>query len=253
MKPLDQILASLEAKHTAVPITLPGPECRACEDTGFRRLGPRVVAPCGCRAAKTRARYLEESGVPEPWRGLRLTDGLPLGASPSLRAAWLKTAARGLGGHLSPGEKKGLLFWGAPGRGKSHLAMAALLSFWEAPGEPKRIRMLTQNQILGEVGRGQEDQRFEEVLREVGRVDLLLLDEIGAPVPGASILGFARDPQEHVNSVMRDVLEARGGKPLLATSNHGPTALGGRIGEAATSRLMGLCEAVSIEGADMRR
>jgi DNA replication protein DnaC len=150
-----------------------------------------------------------------------------------------------------PAASKGLFFEGAPGVGKTHLAVAVLKHVVEASGARG---VFYDTRDLLRVIRSTYDPETQatelEVLRPVMRADLLVLDDLGA-----------EKTSEWVHETMNLIVNTRYNERRLTifTSNYpdipddsDPNALLFRIGARMRSRLHEMCEFIEMDGADYR-
>lgn len=140
-------------------------------------------------------------------------------------------------------EGRGTYLWGEPGTGKTYAACCCARLFVQ---DGARVRKVTSRRLLDEVKEGW-DQRDPDVMRRFERLDLLVLDDVGAerPTPWAI--------EELTRLVDARVEE---GLPTVVTSNYRIGQLrdlwGGMEGKRMASRLAGACESVEVAGPDRR-
>jgi DNA replication protein DnaC len=120
------------------------------------------------RSERRRARRIAEAHFP---RLKRLAE-FNIDAVPTIHAAQL--AALASGNYMNAGEPIVLL--GDSGTGKSHLLIGLGLTACE---QGRRVRYVTTAQLVNELVEAADDRVLSRVVRRYGRLDLLLLDELG--------------------------------------------------------------------------
>lgn len=144
------------------------------------------------------------------------------------------TAVAGLSKHkileLSRGqwvaEKTNACFIGNAGTGKTHLAVALGVAACRAG---RRVKFATAQTLVNQLEEAQKEYRLERLLKQMNKVDLLVIDELG-------YIGFSRSGAELLFQVFADRYE-RGS--ILITSNL-PFGEWGQIfqGERMTAALL---------------
>jgi len=147
---------------------------------------------------------------------------------------------------------RGLFFIGVHpternGCGKTHLALAILHEVLAS--DTTRTGLFVEfADYLDALRRsfGASDSAPEWVRSAMFRVDLLVLDDIGAAA--ASRVGW---DSEEMRRLLNHRIEA--GRPIITTADVGPDELAGRLGQRIVSRLYEACEIVRVRAGDYRR
>ena len=93
-------------------------------------------------------------------------------AQPSLDEALVRELSRG----DSIGKKENVLLVGNPGTGKTHLATAL---GYAACTQGRRVRLFTTTRLVTQMLEQREARSLQRFLRQLERLDLLILDELG--------------------------------------------------------------------------
>jgi DNA replication protein DnaC len=120
------------------------------------------------RTERRRQRMIKEARFP---RLKRLAD-FDLAAAPTVNPATIATLAAG--NYIDTGDPVVLL--GDSGTGKSHLLIGLGLAACE---QGKRVRYVTAAQLANELAEAADDRKLSRLVARYGRIDLLLLDEVG--------------------------------------------------------------------------
>ncbi|WP_342338960.1 MULTISPECIES: IS21-like element helper ATPase IstB [unclassified Rhodococcus (in: high G+C Gram-positive bacteria)] len=127
-----------------------------------------LAAEVDDRTERRRARRLNDAKFP---RIKRLAD-FDVEAVPGISAGTLGHLA--VGGYLDAGEPVVLL--GDSGTGKSHLLIGLGMAACE---QGRRVRYITCAQLVNELVEAADERILSRVVARYGRLDLLLLDELG--------------------------------------------------------------------------
>jgi DNA replication protein DnaC len=120
------------------------------------------------RDSRRRARRLLEARLPR----LKRLEDFDLAAAPTVNPASLAALARGA--WIDAGEPVVLI--GDSGTGKSHLLIGLGVAACEAG---RRVRYVTCAQLVNELAEAADDRILSKVVGRYGRLDLLLVDELG--------------------------------------------------------------------------
>lgn len=120
------------------------------------------------RDRRRRARRVVEARFPR----LKRLEDFDLAAAPGINPATLAALARG--SWIDAGEPVVLL--GDSGTGKSHLLIGLGIAACEAG---RRVRYVTCASLVNELAEAADDRVLSKVVARYGRLDLLLVDELG--------------------------------------------------------------------------
>jgi DNA replication protein DnaC len=137
--------------------------------------------------------------------------------------------------------RRGLMFHGPPGAGKTHLGVAVLRRIvWSE--KPVRCLFLNVPEWLDALRGFRQDSDRDELPNPDG-YKIVLVDDLGA---------------EHWSDWARDRIYSlvnhreQGNLPTLVTTNCSPGELASRVGRATASRLQRLCQEVPVDARDYR-
>ncbi len=134
----------------------------------------------------------------------------------------------------------GLILIGSAGTGKTHLA-ASITNFviteYAVP-----VKFGSFIDILSDIKKSFTTD--DDIVRKLKDIPLLVIDDLGK-----------ERSSEWSESILYDVINGRyeDYMPTIITTNLNPKQIEARCGEAIVSRLFEMCDAVPMNGADMRR
>ena len=103
---------------------------------------------------------------------VKTLDTFDFSAQPSINEALVRELLRG----EYIGKRENVLLIGNPGTGKTHIAIA--LGF-AACGQGKRVRFTTATGLVTQLLESQESRNLQRLTRQLRRLDVLVLDELG--------------------------------------------------------------------------
>ena len=230
----------------------PEAACPFCFGTGMEVIPGEGAKRCRCQSPDHRVRLLQTARIPPRYQHCTLQGYV---AGDAELSKWVaKREAQIVLDEFPSLDGRGLLFVGAVGVGKTHLAVAILRELIE------RYQLRGLFYQFGALLRQIQDsynpvsQTSElKVLAPVFEADVLVLDELGASKP----TNWVRDTMlQIINTRYNDK------RVTIFTTNYSDSRkrdedsaeiLEDRIGVALRSRLYEMCKTVVIEGEDYRK
>ncbi len=209
------------------------PECEAKNERReweLMRRDARVVA------------LRERSGLSKRMKGYTFSTFKPYVSPSATRAAEkVETYLKNWEENREAG--RGIYFCGGVGTGKTHLAVAVMNELIQRKRVPSLF--VTVPELLDNLRGAYNDpgRDIDEWMEHVKNADLLVLDDLGSERPTEWV-------QERVFVVVNH--RYREELPTIFTSNIGPKDLAAQLGERTASRIISMCEWISLEGEDYR-
>lgn len=237
--------------------------CPVCGGAGLVAVSDAFRAPrrrCACHYVRQRMAVFDQVGIP----GRHADSSLASFVDVSRYQTAVKQAAWNYARTFRLGEdNRGLVWFGAVGRGKTHLGVALLRELVLRHGATARFTEFSH--LLADLKSGFDSGRgAAELIDPLVAVDVLLIDE----------LGKGRNT-EFEGTVLDELVSRRYNavRPILATTNYAPNpsvgravanaaevqvgagavpSLVDRVGERVFSRLREMCDFVEVKGDDFR-
>jgi DNA replication protein DnaC len=242
-------------------------DCPICGGSGLveevSATGLWVSRACKCQMERREERRLAGARIPARYSECSFEefDTDFRSADPSLKAA-LRNARSYVDEYLSEeGEKKGLLFTGSIGSGKTHLAVAILRQLIKQYGV--RGLFCDYRELLKNIQNSYNPQVNTtelELLKPVFAAEVLVLDDLGAQKPTewmsdtVSLILNTRYNERRTTIITTNYpdLPAGGGEKNDAERSARAFTLGDRIGDRMRSRLSEMCMKIEMTGVDYR-
>ncbi len=227
--------------------------------------GSRVAVPCACTTLDRKEQARKRARIPPRYEhcdfesfDLDLYDQEPAAARWNQSLTQARTIVEKFVQEYPIGSEHGLLLMGPCGTGKTHLAVAAL----QALGKRGHDGLFYDyRELLKQIqaSYNAESQTTEmEVLEPVLKIEVLLLDDLGASKPSAWALETvghilnARYNDKRVTIVTTNYLDAPRTAEMGRQAPREDT-LADRIGQRIRSRLYEMCRTVEIVAPDYRK
>lgn len=235
------------------------PPCPRCDGVQWVRLVPDAEighpafgkgGPCPRCSGGTARMVLAQADVPAGYRGFTFESFFDLDLTDSQRVA--ADAARDFATDPTAFEasigKRALLLEGPVGTCKTGICVAALAvaADWCAGGARYVHWLALQTRINASYSAGDGGETKRDILADLGRATLLILDDFGVSARGTS--PAAAD-------VGYELIEARymGGRHTLITTNLDAAGIEREFGPQVASRIAGMAAWLHVDGADARR
>jgi DNA replication protein DnaC len=241
-----------ERPETEASPRVQDPDCPHCFGTGMEVVPEVGARRCRCQTLDQRQRLFHSAHIPPRYQHCTLQD---YKAADSETSKWIaKAEAQRILDDYLVIDGRGLVFTGAVGVGKTHLAVAILrelIERYQVHGLFYQFGALLR-QIQDSYNPVSQTSELK-VLQPVFDAEVLVLDELGAS-----------KPTDWVRDTMMQIINARYNDKRLTifTTNYLDTrknekdigeTLEDRIGTALRSRLYEMCKTVVIEGEDYRK
>jgi len=214
-----------------------------CDGSGFvMDESTNTDSPCRCRPiqiGRVKARRLE-GRIPRRFRDVAF-DRSPIKDLPAPVLAEVRRYVRDLERNIDEG--RGIWFVGDPGTGKTAAAMLVSKLAIEAG---RTVAVYSTPRLLNVVREAIDtDDGVLGLLEQLGTVDLLHLDDLGAERQTEWVL-------EQLYSIVNTRYEDQ--RAVVVTTNLSPDALADQVGLRTVSRLIEMCgDPLPLFGPDLRR
>jgi DNA replication protein DnaC len=214
-------------------------ECPLCDGYGYI-VTDADVQICSCLKQRQLARQLKRANIPARYLTKTL-DGFK--ADIDSRRLALRQVRRFVQEFDLSLECPGLFLYGAPGTGKTHLAVGALKELIERGYSGLFYNMVSLVQDFRKQAGGNLDDEEETRLSRLHEVDVLVLDDLGA--------GRLNDFVQEQTYALIDKRYSNN-RCVVVTSNLGLRKLEEQITYPVLSRVRGMCFTVNSGDLDFR-
>lgn len=242
--------------------------CRICDGTGFvfetDAQGREHAEPCQCQDMMYRIQLYNNAQIPSQFYDATF-DNFSVAGNASLKAA-LETAKFSFKNYQN-GKWQGLLFMGGVGIGKTRLVCTMLREYTLKFGIPCLFREFSS--LLSEIKSGY-DQGLSEmsVLETINQIEILVIDELGKGRKSeweTNILDtiisnrynmrkttlFTTNYTESKSNSLSETVVQKDSKGGVSETEQRET-LEQRVSSRIYSRLKGMCDFITMKGADYR-
>ena len=148
-------------------------------------------------------------------------------------------------GEWANGDRIGLVLYGKPGCGKTHMAQVVVRHF----EDPLYVRMISEPDLLASLRESYNGNGSEKrIIGNLSQIPMLIIDDVGAA-------HVKRDSLPWLQDIYWRLLDGRSAdqRPTLITTNLPNHALADRLGSRASSRLSGLLQGKERDFIDMSK
>ena len=227
-------------------------DCPICNGSRWKSVevdGVERLTRCDCWRELVTTRYFAESRIPPKFAKAELSNYIP--DTDSQKDA-LRQAQKFV--EAFPAAQKGIVFYGPPGVGKTHLATGLLKTVIRDKGGRGFFFQTTELlRLVRETYNRSVDETEMEVLRPVLEADVLVLDDLGVEKTSEWV-------QETLGLVINTRYNAR--RATIVTSNLADVVDQNhkdfinsfmlQLGVRSRSRLLEMCDWVPVQGTDIR-
>lgn len=220
--------------------------CPVCFGSGMEIISGKGTRVCVCQKQRTDGGQFEKAKLPKRYAGCHFNSYLPSDPS-QIKALRLSTQFA----MEYPAVDRGLLFIGAVGVGKTHLAVSILKGLFERGFS---CLFYEFGSLLKEIQDSYNNNTKTSelaVLAPVLNAEVLVLDELGVSKP----TDWVKDTMAHIINTRYNEKKA-----TIFTTNYPDErqsdrdeTLEDRIGVHLRSRLFEMCKTIEVTGQDYRR
>ncbi|SNR75202.1 ATP-binding protein [Desulfurobacterium atlanticum] len=220
--------------------------CRYCSGTGWVIVESdniKQARRCKCQFETLKKEFLKTSGIPRRFRKCKFSNFKPETVSQKVALKECKEFFK-----LYPFTDRGIVLYGEPGVGKTHLVVALLRNIIEYKGLKGKF-VDFRNLLIDIKTTFDTRESSQKLLSDIMDIPLLILDDVGAE----RTTDWAKD-------ILSTIINYRYTKnlPTIITTNlmfDSPldNSFASRFDDRTESRIYEMCKIVRVEGDDYRK
>ena len=214
-------------------------DCPYCDGYGYI-VSERTVKICSCLRDRKDKRRIDKANIPPRYKNKTLDN---FKADIDERRLAIRQVRRFVDEFDTSAEKPGLFLYGAPGTGKTHLAVGAIKELLRKGYSVLFYNAVSLMEDFRRLAPGDLNEEDQERLERLMKVDVLVLDDLGAGKLSEFVLEktYSLIDKRYSNN-----------QCLIVSSNKGMKELESLISYPVFSRVRGMCHTVMTGDLDFR-